>query len=149
MGTAKGTKKGLPTCDRLQLKIAVNDTTGCWEWQGSRFASGYGRFALNSRYVSAHRVSYEAYVGPIPTGLVIDHLCKNIICVNPAHLEPVSQMENVHRSDTCQKQVCKNGHPFDAANTRISKGRFRVCRACDRERATRYRKFHDQQSEAA
>lgn len=76
----------------------VRPTGFCWEWLGHRDRNGYGCFsqtrALRWR---AHRLSYQLLVGPIPNGLVIDHLCRNTGCVNPDHLEPVTQLENVRR----------------------------------------------------
>lgn len=66
---------------------------GCWPWLGAIAPSGYGR--VHSRW--AHRLSYEFLVGPIPAGLDIDHLCRNRLCVNPAHLEPVTRLVNVRR----------------------------------------------------
>lgn len=79
-----------------QLEWEVRDcgyTTACWVYIGSVSPEGYGR--LNTRY--AHRVAYERYVGAIPTGLHLDHLCRNRRCCNPEHLEPVTQAENVRR----------------------------------------------------
>ncbi len=69
---------------------------GCWVWQAT-LNGGYGRLRMDGSNVYAHRASYEAYVGPVPDGLFIDHLCRNRACVNPAHLEPVSMEENIRR----------------------------------------------------
>jgi hypothetical protein len=87
-----------------------------------------------------HRYAYERMVGPIPIGLVIDHLCGVTSCVNPAHLEPVTQQENVLRSGSLSAQRarmthCLRGHPFDERNTRITRRGERCCRACDRQLA--------------
>lgn len=75
---------------------------GCWEWQGIKYPTGYGQISLwlGDRQTTrrAHRVGYELLVGAIPDGLVLDHLCENRACVNPAHLEPVTQSVNVRRS---------------------------------------------------
>lgn len=72
----------------------VVDSNGCWVWQGGRDVKGYGK--LEGR--RAHRVYYERYVGPIPAGLQIDHLCRNTGCCNPNHLDAVTSAENVRRS---------------------------------------------------
>lgn len=72
--------------------------SGCWLWIGSeRESGGYGFIVRNGRSTAAHRVSYEMAKGPIPEGLVIDHLCRVHCCVNPDHLEAVTQLVNVRR----------------------------------------------------
>lgn len=71
--------------------------TRCWIWHGAGKTGRYGRYSVNGRMEQAHRVAYEWSVGPIPTGLQLDHLCRQTLCVNPDHLEPVSASENVQR----------------------------------------------------
>jgi len=92
----------------------------------------------------AHRFGYELLVGPIPTGLTLDHLCRVRTCVNPAHLEPVSIGENVLRGDTrpaanLKKTHCPRGHAYDAANTYIARGGERHCRTCNTAKSQRRR----------
>ena len=72
----------------------------CLIWTGNTSQGGYGKFALNSRYVLAHRYAYEQENGSIPKGLVLDHLCRNRACVKPEHLEAVSQKTNICRGNT-------------------------------------------------
>lgn len=93
-----GTTAERPTLrQRLETKFIV--TPGCWLWLGTKTRTGYGQIGISrSRMDYAHRVSYRLYVGPIPDGLHIDHLCRNTSCVNPDHLEPVTQSENNRRA---------------------------------------------------
>ncbi len=107
----------------------------CWEWTGYRTAAGYGEF-WRGRPEKAHRVSYELLVGEIPDGLQIDHLCRNRCCVNPDHLEPVTQIINGRRgygacAQHARQKTCRHGHPFAGPNlyVRPSDG-ARMCRAC-------------------
>ena len=69
----------------------------CWIWTGPKNGSGYGIFSYRGRNQSAHRVAYRLLVGEIPDGLQLDHLCRKRSCINPAHLEPVTRLENVRR----------------------------------------------------
>lgn len=84
-----------PIADRLWAKV---DKSGeCWLWKGAINEHGYGHMRSEGRFVRPHRVAYELLVGPVPEGLVLDHLCRTPACVNPAHLEPVTQSENLKR----------------------------------------------------
>lgn len=113
--------------------------TLCWIWRGPVNADGYGRFTPgSSTQKSAHRVTYEEVFGPIPTGLQLDHRCRNRTCVNPLHLEPVTARENVMRGNgraaiNARKTHCVAGHEYTPANTYHSKGGHRSCRACKRD----------------
>lgn len=81
---------------------------GCWHWTAALMPNGYGYFRVSTprrRMVYAHRAAYELLVGPIPDGMVIDHLCRNKSCVNPEHLEVVTQGENVRRGWELRKKV--------------------------------------------
>ena len=128
--------------DRLATKFTVGD--GCWEWTASK-PRGYGQLMVDGRMRRAHRVVYETFVGPIPEGLVLDHLCCNPSCVRPDHLEPVTQVENVSRGragmHNALKTHCPQGHPYDEKNTYLqpgTAGRFRdgrQCRTCRRDRS--------------
>lgn len=109
----------------------------CWQWTGAKQSSGYG----NYRSKLAHRVSYEKYRGPIPDGMTIDHLCRNRLCVNPDHLEPVTQYTNSMRGyNPCainlRKTFCARGHEFTQENIRLIKrtdGTRRRCKICARD----------------
>lgn len=118
----------------------VEKTEACWLWIGYRNRQGYGRFGVGSRVVYAHRWLYEQSIGPVPSGLDLDHLCRQKACVNPAHLEPVTRGENLRRGDGprlraahfAARRHCKRGHELTPENTyRDAKG-HRVCRACVR-----------------
>jgi hypothetical protein len=114
----------------------VTQSGNCWLWVGAKHEDGYGQFWNGRRQVKAHRWVYERLVGPIPDGLQIDHLCRNPSCVNPQHLEPVTQAENIRRGaapSTVARRtgMCSKGHSLDDAYVRPSGGR--ECRMCRRE----------------
>ncbi len=114
----------------------VDKSGSCWIWIGSKATKGYGRW--NGR--KAHRVAYEALVGVIPAGLTIDHLCRNRKCVNPSHMEVVTNAVNVLRGESFsavnqRKTHCPKGHPYDETNTGHRSDRpGRICRECMRIR---------------
>lgn len=131
----------------------VEERDGHWLWRAARFRPGgkyggeYGYFYFRGRMVYAHRWAYEAFIGPIPDGLTIDHLCRNTLCVNPAHLEAVPHIVNVQRGNgqkhtpiqASKAGTCKRGHLWSLDNSYIdSRGRFR-CRVCQAERMRRFR----------
>lgn len=112
--------------ERFHEKYVVNPETGCWEWQAAKFAGGgYALLAIDGTPRHAHRVAYELLVGPITEGLVIDHLCCVAHCVNPDHLQQVTQEENRRRQAERQTH-CKHGHPLSGENLAL----VRVCRTC-------------------
>jgi hypothetical protein len=112
----------------------VDQSGDCWLWTAGLYNNtGYGQF----RRRGAHRVAYEALIGPIPKGLEIDHLCRVRHCVNPAHMELVTKVENVMRGESpaarnARKAECHNGHVFTSENTYIDKRGRRSCRECGR-----------------
>lgn len=124
-----------PAAVRFWEKVDKAAPGGCWIWQASLFFSGYGQFQVGHAKIRAHRWAYEREFGPIPDGLVLDHLCRERRCVNPAHLEAVTDRENVLRGDgpsarNARKTHCDSGHPFDVGNTRWTKEGRRKCRRC-------------------
>lgn len=127
----------MTTPERFARKYECQ-SDGCWRWVGYCTADGYGRFWTGSTMAIAHRWSYEHFVGPIPSGFVIDHLCRNRACVNPAHLEAVTFNENVRRGARARQTHCKHGHEFTPENTYLGCG-ARQCRTCQRETAARYK----------
>lgn len=111
---------------------------GCWVWTGALNTNGYGQSFIAGRAQSTHRLAYEALAGPIPDGLVLDHLCRNRACCNPDHLEPVTPAENAARGAEATKTRCLRGHLLAGDNLVIKKrGRLapvRNCRTCNNER---------------
>lgn len=110
---------------------------GCWIWLGPKYRGTYGKFMAKRRHILAHRASYEVSVGPIPQGFVIDHLCRIPLCINPAHLEAVSNKENLLRGIGCaainsRKTHCVRGHELIGDNLYIYYGK-RICKQCRRE----------------
>lgn len=120
-----------PIADRFAAKVAQAGPDECWEWTGGRNTNGYGVIASGGRRgvnINAHRVAYELAHGPIPDGLVIDHLCENRGCVNPRHLEAVQHDVNIVRA-TGKRTTCKRGHPLVLRRFQLH-GEFRQQRHC-------------------
>lgn len=128
--------------DRFWTRVLPEPNSGCWLWVGAYRDSGnkgYGRLYVGRKLRYAHAVAWELYRGAIPEGMEIDHLCRNEICVNPQHLEPVPHTVNLARgygppAVNSRKTHCKRGHEFTVENTmwittRPGK-RDRRCRTC-------------------
>lgn len=116
--------------------ISYDRINGCWLWTGNK-RNGYGMFRYLGRMVSAHRFSFELIKIKIPPRLELDHLCRVTNCVNPDHLEPVTQYVNNMRSDSpagrnARAVNCPQGHVFVEHGYVNSNGR-RECRLCKRE----------------
>ena len=126
----------------FDARVSKNED-GCWLWLGYVDKKGYGVIGVGNRKLSkAHRYSYERFVGPIPDGLQLDHLCRVRNCVNPNHLEPVTNRENVIRGNAARPEIkiCKNGHEFTESNTYIHPKRGnRQCKKCRRSAAIRFK----------
>lgn len=121
---------------------------GCLVWTASLHTAGYGQIQVNGKVRRAHRVAYELLVGPIPVGMHLDHTCHNRDetcpgglcahrrCINPLHLEPVTNHENQRRSPltvvgvNIRKTHCPQGHPYNGENLAITRRGSRVCRQC-------------------
>ncbi|KZA06714.1 HNH endonuclease signature motif containing protein [Acinetobacter baumannii] len=137
-GDHEGVKRrSRPLSDRFWPKVGGDTPIECWPWLASLNDGGYGQINFKGRPHRAHRIAYEFLVGPIPEGLVLDHLCRNRRCVNPWHLEPVTDEENIRRGrrDSPPRPPgpkCKNGHKYTAENTRIDSEGYRRCRTCER-----------------
>lgn len=127
--------------DRFHRYVVVDDITECALWVGARHTGGYGVMVHNGRMVRAHRFSYEHFVGEIPEGMVIDHLCRVRPCVNPHHLRVVTRAENTFAPGSLsiskfhrEKTHCLNGHELTPDNTYRPPSGARLCRICKRRR---------------
>lgn len=124
--------------ERFDAKWQLDPKTGCHVWTASLDTHGYAQISDGAHRILAHRLAYEQSVGPIPEGLQIDHLCRVRHCVNPTHLEPVTQQENIRRGEAgCHEHAkthCPKGHPYSGDNLVVRNkrggGEGRICREC-------------------
>jgi len=129
---------------RFWRKVRKTDT--CWLWLGAKARkTGYGRFTVNrKRRLCAHQFAYEINKGPIPAGLEVDHLYRNRLCVNPAHLEAVTHRENNNRgigisANNARKEFCKYGHALSGTNLYVYRG-MRQCKTCRNKRSREHKR---------
>ncbi len=128
--------------ERIRERMEIRDTgyaTACWLSTRPVGTNGYTHISVGRKRRLLHRVAYELWVGPIPDGLTIDHLCRVKVCCNPEHLEPVTQRVNQLRSDSpaarrAKQTHCLRGHEFTPENTEIKRNGCRGCKACHRQR---------------
>lgn len=128
---------------RLAERSIPEPNSGCWLWIGANNGLGYGMISVGkAKKTYAHRCAYEHAFGEIPSGLVIDHKCRTPSCINPEHLEAVSNRENTVRGAVSAlrtiSHVCKRGHAYAEHQYVDSRGQ-RQCRACLALRQLRYR----------
>ncbi len=117
------------------LKVDFPMGPGCWEWTAYRDRDGYGLFCTRSIRGRAARIAYLLLVGDLPLGYVTDHLCRNRGCVNPYHLEPVTNKVNSERSIVATQIHCRrSGHPLVGSNVIIKANGNRQCRQCHADR---------------
>ena len=127
--------------ERFVRQIEWGDTD-CWPFRGVAIKGDYRQFKVNNQNVLAHRWAYRYFVGTIPEGLTIDHLCQRSRCANPDHLEAVTMRENILRGYglpgmNARKTHCPRGHPYDRVKSN-GHGMSRVCRRCERAGARKY-----------
>ena len=141
-------RKSAPIKDRIKKSISIDDN-GCWVWKYKPFCkAGYVRAVVGSRRdgtrkkVLAHRLSYETFIGKIPKGMTIDHLCNNTSCVNPEHLEAVTLWENISRSKTSPTAVNARKTNCPKCNSEYTNKKTggRYCKPCYIEYHKEYNK---------
>lgn len=127
---------------RWFLCADIKEKHECWPWIGYRSKYGHAQMTVDGRTASAHRFAYELFIGKIPPGLHIDHLCRNPGCVNPFHLEAVPQRINTLRGNgktarQARQTHCIRGHPLSGSNLRTVVDKrgsvHRSCKTCDRD----------------
>lgn len=132
-----------------RLAARIEPRSGCWHWLGTiRKVDRYGACSWEGRQHVTHRLIYALLVGPIPPGLVLDHLCSNRACVFPGHLEPVTMQENARRGGARRRRgECKHGHPLSGDNLGHTPSGHRFCKACNVDGKRRQRERYATDSE--
>lgn len=123
--------------EKLLSKIEIN-ALGCWIWTGAVFKKKHGNYSqlkLDGKGCRGHRLSYVEFVGQIPEGTELDHLCRNTLCINPKHLEPVTHTENMRRRIDLNPSHCPHGHVYVPENVYLNRRGRKECRTCRRARS--------------
>jgi len=134
---------------RILKRIEI-DSNQCWNWTSYLMKNGYGVIGIKINRIKsswlAHRISYLCFIGDIPEGYTLDHLCRNRGCVNPKHLEPTTLQENHKRGENPQtinsrKTHCIRGHSLENAYIEKQNGK-RHCNVCRKEYMNKYFQAH-------
>lgn len=135
-GSPTGTRRPTPETRFFRKLRQVGD---CWVWTAATDQSGYGLFQGGDRMIRSHIWSYNFFIGEVPEGLQLDHLCRNRPCCNPWHLDPVTPLVNTQRGiGSGSRTRCPQGHPYDLINTYRTPSGKRVCRRCAQASRARY-----------
>lgn len=130
-----------PVSERIERHCIPEPNTGCWLWTGHLDKYGYGKITVGRSSRLAHRIAYEAFIGPIPDGLTLDHRCRTPQCVNPAHMDPMPLKDNIllGRSPAAlasRRDRCHLGHVYTDGSFVFYRG-VRYCLVCRRLRQER------------
>jgi hypothetical protein len=147
--TLRNNGSGTPVALEVRLlRRRILASNGCWEWNGTKTPRGYGNITVGSwtdgtrRVRKVHAVAYETWIGPVPDGMELDHICRNTSCFNPEHLEPVAHRVNIRRAFP-MGGTFKCGHIRSEGNVRHERSTGYVrCLQCtrDQERARNARR---------
>jgi hypothetical protein len=131
--------RAVPAAERFSDRYFSEPNCGCWLWLGALNDKGYACFE-SEHGQTGHRFAYIHFIGPVLEGLVLDHKCRTRSCVNPWHLEAVTNLENIRRGvvgiNSRSKTHCPKGHDYNAENTAVRCGK-RQCRTCENARSLR------------
>ena len=128
-----------PLAVKFERALQFDGVTSCWHWSGSTNGT-YPILRHCNRNYLAHRYSFAQFNGPLTPGLDVDHICRNKLCVNPAHLRQLTRQGNMLaipveiRTRNRRKPTCAKGHAYTPENTLTLRCGERVCRTCKRER---------------
>lgn len=138
---------------RVHSRVSIDATSGCWIWTGSGARGGYAVAKVNGKTRTVHRWFYELAVGPIPDGMTLDHTCHDPSvclggsdcphrrCVNPAHLVPISNDENMAKGGktNLNRSICRRGrHDLGEVGIYVDSDGSNRCRGCRAEAKARY-----------